>query len=101
MNNVGNSAYSATDSATTPQVVTTGSFTGADVGSPNLAGATAVVTEGSAYDVTAGGTDVNGATDRFHFAYKQVTGDFDVQVRLASLEKANVWTKAGLMAPRT
>jgi len=71
---------------------------GIDVGGAAPAGATSVVRQGSDYDLTAGGTDVNGATDRFHFAYRQVTGDFDVKVRLQSLGATSDWAKAGIMA---
>src|SRR6185436_11088494 len=30
--------------------------------------------------------------------YQQVTGDFDIRVRVAGLTAANAWSKAGLMA---
>jgi hypothetical protein len=75
-----------------------GALTGVDVGSPMPAGSTRVVQEGVAYDINAGGTDVNGTTDRFHFAYRQVTGDFDVKVRLQFLGASSEWAKAGIMA---
>jgi regulation of enolase protein 1 (concanavalin A-like superfamily) len=37
-------------------------------------------------------------SDQFHFVYQQVTGDFDFVVRLESLERSHLYTKAGLMA---
>jgi fibronectin type 3 domain-containing protein/regulation of enolase protein 1 (concanavalin A-like superfamily) len=91
----GLSPYGATVSATTPGVVA-GAYAGADVGT-TMPGSTTVVTEGSAYDVVGGGSDVQGTSDNFHFAHQQRTGDFDVKVRLASVTKAHSWTKAGLM----
>jgi regulation of enolase protein 1 (concanavalin A-like superfamily) len=97
-NSAGLSAFSEVVTATTPKEVVVGAYTGVDVGDPTPTGSTTTVENGKAYDVTAGGTDINGTTDRFHFAYQQRTGDFDVKVRVASLTKAHDWTKAGLMA---
>ncbi|HEX9562706.1 MAG TPA: Ig-like domain-containing protein, partial [Gemmatimonadaceae bacterium] len=57
-----------------------------------------VITAGSAYDVTAAGSDIYATSDQFHFAYKAQSGDFDLRVRVASLTAVNVWSKAGLMA---
>src|SRR6267378_287838 len=79
---------------------TTG-YAGVDVGAPALAGATSVITPGSAYDVTAAGADIQGASDQFRFEYKVQSGDFDLPVRVASLTAVNVWSKAGLMARET
>jgi hypothetical protein len=79
--------------------------TGADVSAYDSAdisatptGRTTVVDVDTAFDVAGGGGDVNGGSDRFRFVYRQLTGDFDVRVRLESLDKASDWTKAGLMA---
>jgi fibronectin type 3 domain-containing protein/regulation of enolase protein 1 (concanavalin A-like superfamily) len=99
VNAAGSSAFTPTATATTPpQQNPGGAYTGADDGRAAPAGSTTVVAEGTAYDVVAGGTDVNGSTDGFHFAYRLLTGDFDVKVRLQSLGRASEWTKAGLMA---
>ena len=95
-NSAGVSAPGAAVSVETPAPV--GALVGVDVGGSMPAGSTAVVREGTDYDLIAGGTDVNGATDRFHFAHRQVTGDFDVKVRLQSLGASNEWAKAGIMA---
>ena len=100
-NAAGLSPYSATASATTPPVVT-GAYTGVTIGRVRPAtGSTTVVDEGKAYDVTAGGADIQSTADEFHFTYRQVSGDFDVKVRVASLTRANDWTKAGLMVRQT
>lgn len=48
--------------------------------------------------IVGGGNDIWGNADNFHFNYAKVTGAFDVQVRVESLEMANTWSKAGLMA---
>ena len=49
------------------------------------------------YDVIAGGHDIWDNADGFHFAYEMKTGDFDLQVRVARLDIANNWSKAGIM----
>ncbi len=66
-----------------------------DIGQPQMSGAT--VQEGSSVLVTAGGADIWGSRDECHFAHLAVTGDFDISVRVAGLEMADVYTKAGLM----
>ena len=88
------SAVVATGTTQTPS----GDYASQDVGGSTPAGSARVITEGSAYDVTGGGRDIQGTADQFHFAYRQVTGNFDFKVRLASLTAADSWTKAGLMA---
>jgi fibronectin type 3 domain-containing protein len=69
-----------------------------DIGNPTPAGSMSTITEGSDYNLVAGGTDIFGAADSFSFGYTQVTGDFDYKVRLAGLSNTNAFTKAGLMA---
>lgn len=81
--------------ATTP----VGSFTSQDIGSPALAGSTE--RDGNAITITAGGTDIWGTSDQFHFAHQQRTGDFDVSVRIESVVQADLYTKTGLMVRDT
>ena len=49
------------------------------------------------FDMVAGGSDIWNKADGMNFLYKQVTGDFDAKVRVASLDRPDNWTKAGLM----
>ena len=77
--------------ATTP----IGSFTSQDIGSPALAGST--VRNGNVITITAGGTDIWGTSDQFHYAHQQRTGDFDVSVRIESVVQSDLYTKTGLM----
>ncbi|TVY07173.1 DUF1349 domain-containing protein [Paenibacillus cremeus] len=71
-------------------------LTGTDIGSPALQGVIEQLTSG--YRITAGGADIWGTSDEFHFAYMQYTGDFDLTVRIEALSSANLYTKAGIMA---
>jgi len=71
-----------------------------DVGTPGDP-----ATAGSAYtcmasnlDVVAGGSSVWERADHFHFIYEEREGDFDVQVRIARLDRADHWSSAGIMA---
>lgn len=50
------------------------------------------------FDCVAGGGDFWGSSDRGHFVYQRVEGDFDVAVRLESYEGGNTYSRAGLMA---
>jgi hypothetical protein len=49
------------------------------------------------YTFIGGGNDIWDVSDEFDFAQTQVTGDFDVAVRVESLEFTATWTKAGIM----
>lgn len=71
----------------------------ADIGNPAFAGSLTTTADG--YTIAAGGTNIFGASDQFFFAYQEITGDFDYQVRIASLSFSEVWAKAGLMARET
>jgi len=73
-----------------------GALAGADIGSPALSGST--VRSGDVLTLQAGGTDIWGTADQFHFASQQRTGDFDISVRIESLSSADLYSKAGLMA---
>jgi hypothetical protein len=75
-----------------------GSYTSADVGSPGVTGSTTVVTDGVAYNVTGSGADIASGSDQFRFVSREVTGDFDYRVRVASLTSVDQYTMAGLMA---
>ncbi|WP_226006658.1 hypothetical protein [Natrinema salinisoli] len=57
-------------------------------------GSAAASSDGS---VTAGGADIWNRTDEFHYLFTDVSGDFDVTVRVDSLEETDPYAKAGLM----
>jgi hypothetical protein len=71
------------------------SLAGIDIGSPQLHGGTCQSAQG--LEVIAGGQDIWGTRDEFHFAQVPVSGDFELSVRIVSLTMADVYTKAGLM----
>ncbi len=49
-------------------------------------------------EIVAGGSDIWGKHDEFHFSYKKLKGDFEMSVQIMSLSKAHLYTKAGIMA---
>jgi hypothetical protein len=49
------------------------------------------------YTMTASGTDIWDASDQFHFAYKEVSGDATIQVQVLSVSHTDDWAKAGVM----
>jgi hypothetical protein len=70
-------------------------FTGVDVGAPRNAGKT--TSTQSEMEILAGGADIWGTRDEFHYACLRVAGDFELSARLDSVTMADVYTKAGLM----
>jgi len=71
-------------------------FTGTDIGNPALTGKTNVLNDG--ISMIAGGVDIWGTRDEFHFAYLEQIGDFDIFTRLESLNATHLYAKAGIMA---
>jgi regulation of enolase protein 1 (concanavalin A-like superfamily) len=83
----------------TEDVVITGDQNLGAMTSIDIGGAQTGTTVGfnGGYAVTAGGTDIFGNADSFRFVHTQKTGDFDVLTRIESLDRADLYTKAGLM----
>ena len=96
------------DRAATPNVISAGSqviFTaaslaGLDIGSPAFPGSV-VATNNGGFIVTAGGQDIGGLTDGFFLHSQMWSGNFDVKVKVRSLDLTDLWAKAGLMARET
>ncbi|WP_206425177.1 hypothetical protein [Halosimplex salinum] len=59
-----------------------------------VAAATTITIEGAGYDIW-------NARDEFHYYHTEVDGDFDVTVRVDSLEDTDDWARAGLMIRQT
>jgi hypothetical protein len=47
--------------------------------------------------MSAEGSDIYGTTDQFRFVYKQLNGNGSIIARVDSIERANAWSKAGVM----
>ncbi len=47
--------------------------------------------------MSAAGADIYGATDEFRFAWKRLSGDGSIAIRVDSVQTVNSWTKAGVM----
>jgi regulation of enolase protein 1 (concanavalin A-like superfamily) len=93
-----------TDRAATPNPIAPNSqiaflateYAPTDIGEPALAGSSAPA--GNGWHVEAGGADIGGPADEFHFAYQRRTGDFDIQARVQSMSASDFYAEAGLMA---
>jgi len=90
------SDFSNTATAT-PTGSTVSPLISQDIGNPSPAGSTSMLADDQ-YDISAGGTDIWGTSDQFRFAYRAINGDFDVKVRIASVQNTNSGSMAGLMA---
>lgn len=66
-----------------------------DVGSPAIAGSASSTSAG--FTITAGGTDIWGSSDQFHFVYQLVSGDVDVRARVDAITNSSSWAKTGVM----
>ncbi len=64
-------------------LITNQGFSSLDVGAVNPPGSE-VACDGSSVQVTSGGLDVLGTADTLRYVYQNVTGDFDVRVRVAA-----------------
>jgi regulation of enolase protein 1 (concanavalin A-like superfamily) len=60
-----------------------------------------VETAGGQIIMSAVGTDIWNTTDQFRYAYKNLSGDGSMTVRVDSLVRSNEWAKAGVMIRET
>jgi hypothetical protein len=54
--------------------------------------------KGEEITIVANGADIWGTADACRYVYREVTGDFEMSARIVSLERANEWSKVGIMA---
>jgi O-glycosyl hydrolase/regulation of enolase protein 1 (concanavalin A-like superfamily) len=82
------------------ELVITNIFTGnQDVGSFTPAGS---YSENSGvYTVNGAGSDIQGTSDQFQFAYLVLNGNGTITARVDSVENTNAWAKAGVMFRNT
>ena len=73
-----------------------------DIGSPKLAGSAAWNGVSQEYALKAGGVNLWGARDEFHYAWKRMAGDFILQARVELVgQGVDPHRKAGLLVRRT
>lgn len=70
-------------------------WTGADIGQPAIAGGDAWVDGG--LTITAAGRDIWNRSDEGRLVYRELDGDGEIFARVADLQHAHDWTKAGVM----
>ena len=78
------------------KAVTLKKFKQTDIGNPLVPGSSAIQENG--IQIIAGGADVWGVKDQYHFSWFEQSGDFDLVARIESLTSPHMYTKAGLMA---
>ncbi|HEY3390933.1 MAG TPA: hypothetical protein VGK38_15245 [Prolixibacteraceae bacterium] len=78
------------------QIISARKLNQTDIGNPAIVGKFGINESG--FDITAGGADIWGTKDEFHFSYQKLKGDFDFSVNVLGLSAANQYTKAGIMA---
>ncbi|MCC3371908.1 fibronectin type III domain-containing protein [Cohnella sp. REN36] len=68
-----------------------------DIGSVGIAGSAAYDPSADKFTVQASGGDIWGTEDAFRFVYRPWTGAGQIVARVASVQNAAEWTKAGVM----
>lgn len=72
-------------------------WTAVDIGYTDLEGSTEVSADGI-WTLKGSGSDIEGTSDNFHFAYTRVKGDATITARFLSMERGDYpWTKMGPM----
>jgi autotransporter-associated beta strand protein len=71
--------------------------TSVDIGSPSPTGSLSYNSTGSVYTTTAGGSDIGGTSDQFHFTYEGFGGNGQITAHVSSLSNSNASAKAGPM----
>jgi phosphatidylserine/phosphatidylglycerophosphate/cardiolipin synthase-like enzyme len=66
-----------------------------DIGATSAAGSASDAS--GTFTITATGADIWGTADAFHYVYQPLTGDGTVIARVATVQEANAWSKAGVM----
>ncbi len=70
-------------------------WSSADVGGPALTGS--ATSASGTFTVDAGGIDIAGTSDQFHFVYRPLSRDGEIVARIDSLVNTNSAAKAGVM----
>ena len=73
----------------------TGGWYCGDIGSPTLAGNQSL--NGGTWTIQAGGSDIYGTSDQFHFVWQSLAANGSVSARVVSQQNTSSWAKAGVM----
>jgi TolB protein len=84
--------------AVLPQASPLGMFTGSnDIGAPPLKGGAQYNPATRQYTITGTGTDIWGRADQFHYAWREMSGNFTVSATAEFLTDGNPHRKASIM----
>ncbi|MHC4499220.1 MAG: LamG domain-containing protein, partial [Planctomycetota bacterium] len=92
------------NSADTPQDFTVGGLIGLTLwyqGQPAAVGGISIDAATQTYTLTGSGEDIGGSSDEFHYAFKQLTGEGSITVKVESITETHSWAKAGVMIRET
>jgi hypothetical protein len=73
----------------------------ADVGGVGAGGGSCFDAVAQVFTIRGSGADIWGTADEFQFAYRQLTGNGTITVRVAQLAHVDRWTKTGVMMRET
>jgi hypothetical protein len=74
-----------------------GSWTCIDIGNPLPAGTQSLDSKTGKWTITAGGADITGLADHFHFVYQKFSGNVSVIAHVLTQTKTSPGAKAGVM----
>jgi regulation of enolase protein 1 (concanavalin A-like superfamily) len=90
---VSDAPFTITDGA--PQGMLPAPWTSQDIGTVGAVGTATY--SGGTFTVKGSGADVWGSADEFQYVHQRITGNFQVEGRVVSVQNVQAWTKAGLM----
>ncbi|MHC4436096.1 MAG: LamG domain-containing protein [Planctomycetota bacterium] len=88
----------------TPQDFTGGGLSGLILwyqGQPAAVGGVSVDAATQIHTLAGSGADIGGSSDEFHYAFKQLTGEASITVKVESITDTHSWAKAGVMIRET
>jgi hypothetical protein len=88
---------SGTPPAAAPPVACPAPWSCADIGSPAPAGTQSYAPGTGTWTISAGGTDITGASDQFHYVWQSQTGNGSVSAQVATQSDSSSNAKAGVM----
>jgi outer membrane lipoprotein-sorting protein len=94
MNNV---AVSTSPPAPAPPVPCPSPWTCADIGSPIPVGSQSYDPGSNTWTINAGGSDITGTADQFHFVWQTLAGDGSISAQVVSQTNSSANAKAGVM----